>query len=234
MARREVASSVGSQEIYLEAGQKKVFAVAVHWPGWCRAGKDEQAALQMLIDAAPRYSKIANAANLQFSVPETPSHFTVIARLEGNATTDFGAPAMPLPQDWDPIEADELERYVKLLQACWSAFDQSVVQAEGKALQKGPRGGGRELAKIVEHVVGAEEGYLRSLGWKPHPSASKTMAERKDRVRGEVNQGLQAAAAGQLAREGSRGGKRWPPRYFVRRLAWHVVDHAWEIEDRII
>jgi hypothetical protein len=26
----------------------------------------------------------------------------------------------------------------------------------------------------------------------------------------------------------------WPPRYFVRRVAWHVLDHAWEIEDRIL
>jgi len=24
----------------------------------------------------------------------------------------------------------------------------------------------------------------------------------------------------------------WPARYAVRRLAWHVMDHAWEIEDR--
>ena len=24
----------------------------------------------------------------------------------------------------------------------------------------------------------------------------------------------------------------WSPRYAVRRAAWHVLDHAWEIEDR--
>jgi hypothetical protein len=23
------------------------------------------------------------------------------------------------------------------------------------------------------------------------------------------------------------------PRYFVRRTAWHALDHAWEIEDRL-
>jgi hypothetical protein len=26
--------------------------------------------------------------------------------------------------------------------------------------------------------------------------------------------------------------KLWSPRYFVRRSAWHALDHAWEIEDR--
>ena len=39
--------------------------------------------------------------------------------------------------------------------------------AVGRELRKGPRGGGRELDKIVDHVLGAEGGYLAQLGWKP-------------------------------------------------------------------
>jgi hypothetical protein len=27
-------------------------------------------------------------------------------------------------------------------------------------------------------------------------------------------------------------GRRWPPRYAARRIAWHALDHTWEIEDR--
>lgn len=26
--------------------------------------------------------------------------------------------------------------------------------------------------------------------------------------------------------------KGWPVRYAVRRIAWRVLDHAWEMEDR--
>ena len=26
--------------------------------------------------------------------------------------------------------------------------------------------------------------------------------------------------------------KGWLPRYAARRIAWHVLDHAWEIEDK--
>jgi len=26
--------------------------------------------------------------------------------------------------------------------------------------------------------------------------------------------------------------KRWPTRYAAHRVAWHALDHAWEIEDR--
>ncbi len=27
-------------------------------------------------------------------------------------------------------------------------------------------------------------------------------------------------------------GRKWPPRYAARRIAWHALDHAWEVEDR--
>jgi hypothetical protein len=26
--------------------------------------------------------------------------------------------------------------------------------------------------------------------------------------------------------------KGWPQRYAARRIAWHALDHAWEIQDR--
>ena len=43
---------------------------------------------------------------------------------------------------------------------------------------------------------------------------------------------LAASVRGEVPETGPRGGKRWSARYFVRREAWHVLDHAWEIEDR--
>ena len=27
-------------------------------------------------------------------------------------------------------------------------------------------------------------------------------------------------------------GRKWTTRYAARRIAWHALDHAWEIEDR--
>lgn len=226
--------SDGLYQIYLEVGQKKVFAAAIHWPGWCRVGKDETMAVQALLEAAPRYALIAQDADQTFTVPKTPEQLNIAARLEGNATTDFGAPDKELPDDEEPLTAEALERHVKLLRACWQAFDEAVVQAAGKELRKGPRGGGRDLAKISAHVVESEESYLKALGWSFRTASKAVLDEWKERVRGEVIAGLQAAAAGKIEREGPRGGKRWSPRYFVRRLAWHVVDHIWEIEDRIV
>ena len=229
-----MTKSYSKHDIYLEVGKKKVFAIAVDWPGWCRFGKDEELAVQSLMDAAPRYSKIVRSAKLEFSVPEATSRIRIVNRLEGNSTTDFGAPDIQLPSDWDPVDTNELERCVKLLKACWLAFDEAVERASGRELHKGPRGGGRDLPKIVDHVDGAEEGYLKTLGWKLHSNRIHRTEERCDRVRSEAIEGLQAAVESQLPSEGPRGGKRWSPRFFVRRIAWHVVDHAWEIEDRIV
>jgi hypothetical protein len=227
-------ASNSSHDIYLEIGQKKVFAVTVDWPGWCRAGRDETVATEELLAAAPRYAGIAQDAGLELPVPAAAPGFHIVARLGGNATTDFGAPDGQLPGDREIIEAAELARLQRILQACWRAFDRAVQKGSGRELQKGPRGGGRDLMKIVDHVVGAEESYLRTLGWKPTAVDGETILARKEQVRQEVLRGLAAAANGKLPQRGPRGGKRWPARFFVRRLAWHVVDHAWEIEDRII
>jgi hypothetical protein len=44
---------------------------------------------------------------------------------------------------------------------------------------------------------------------------------------------LAAIAGGETPEPGPRRKRPfWQPRYFVRRSAWHALDHAWEIEDR--
>lgn len=54
------------------------------------------------------------------------------------------------------------------------------------------------------------------------------------RTRAAIRAALVAAARGELPERGPRGGAIWTPRYYVRRAAWHTLDHAWEIEDRTL
>jgi hypothetical protein len=173
-------------------------------------------------------------ARLEFTVPENLDAFTVIEWLPGNATTDFGAPAAVPSRDALPVDAAELQRLQALLRACWVAFDAAVESAAGKELRKGPRGGGREADQIVRHVLDADGGYLSSLGWKIKHSEAGDAGKRLGQTRQAILDGLAAAARGEIEARGPRGSLRWTPRYFVRRVAWHVLDHAWEIEDRII
>jgi hypothetical protein len=202
--------------VYLEVGAKRVFAGALEWPGWIRSGKDEALALEALAGAADRYAPIARVAG--FPLPAAAADLLkVIERIKGNATTDFGAPGIPAKADSKPLRGKELDRQLALLAAAWDTLDKVVAQAPAE-LRKGPRGGGRDRDAIFEHVLGAESAYASALGVKLRaPKAEKT-AVREFRA---------AIVAGLSAGEG-----KWPARYALRRIAWHAVDHAWEIDDR--
>jgi hypothetical protein len=161
------------------------------------------------------------------------SAFEVVERLKGSPTTDFGAPAAAPARDREPLKDADLRRLQSLLRACWRAFDAATREARGKRLQKGPRGGGRELDQIIEHILGGDAGYLASLGWKLDLPATKDSRETLKHTQQTILKALLAAANNEIPERGPRGGIRWTPRYFVRRVAWHTLDHVWEIEDRL-
>jgi hypothetical protein len=157
--------------------------------------------------------------------------FIVVERLRGDATTDFGAPGAVPSDDARQVKEEELKMLSAVLRACWRAIDEAAASAAGKKLRLGPRGGGRSRAAIVEHVLGAEGGYLAMIG-KKAASTGGDPDEGLARHRAAVLEALESAVLQGVPASGPRGGRRWPPRYFVRRVAWHALDHAWEIEDR--
>jgi hypothetical protein len=218
-------------EVYVEAAAKRAFAGAVAWPGWCRSGRDASAALESLLDYGPRYADVLDRSGVRFAAPARASTLTVVERLKGDATTDFGAPSIAPSDDAAPIDRRWLTRHATILRACWAAFDRVVEGVRGP-LEKGPRGGGREVDAIVDHVVGAEIGYLRMIEGKPPAYREGEAAEAREEVREAVIDGLERSLVDGIPEKGPKGGSRWSARYFVRRSAWHVLDHAWEIEDR--
>ncbi len=210
-------------EVYLEAGTKRTFAGSIDWPGWCRGGRDEEAALDALIGAAKRYARALRGTRLGFVSPADPSRLEVVERLTGDASTDFGVPGAVPSADSRPVDETELRRLGSVLRASWRALDAAAEAAVGRTLATGPRGGGRSLPRILEHVSSSEPGYVAMLGRK---------LDAGDDPRRAVLDALETAVRDGVPPAGPRGGKRWTPRSFVRREAWHVLDHAWEIEDR--
>lgn len=213
-------------DVIVETGAKRTFASARDWPGWARSGKSEDEALAALVAYAPRYARIAE--RFGFAAPTDVSQLRVVERMKGDASTDFGTPGQKPKADSAAVDARELARLVAWLDAGWSAFDSAVRKAKGTTLRAGPRGGGRTLTKIVEHVREAEVAYLGGLGVKVEPAARGDTR----RLRAAIRDGLASSARGEIAPKGPRGGIRWKPRYFVRRDMWHLLDHLWEIEDR--
>jgi hypothetical protein len=218
----------------VEVGQTRTFGSALDWPGWCRSGRDEASAVHALYAYGPRYARALQTTQLGFRAPSEESALVVVERLVGNATTNFGAPNLALSRDTQPVDLAELQRWQEVLRACWQTFDAAVQAATGRVLSKGPRGGGRDLSSIIEHVHNVDASYLRSLGGQLQPSDEKTASQSQADapLRHAILSTLLAAVHGEVPTHGPRGGIRWTPRYFVRRLAWHELDHAWEIEDR--
>lgn len=203
----------------MEAGGRRTFASAAGWPGWSRSGKTEEAALEALSAYAPRYAKVVELARLE--LPKDATSFVVVERLDGNATTDFGAPGVPAHDESKRLTPKEAEMMRDLVEASWKYLDKVVARAP-KALRKGPRGGGRDRDEIVEHVLGAEAEYAKRIGTRLKPPSGKDTAA----VR-EFRRAILEALADPNREE------RWPVAYAARRTAWHCLDHAWEIEDRI-
>lgn len=215
--------------MYVESGAKRVFAGAIAWPGWSRSGKTEDLALEALMACAPRYAEVVKGFRPAFRLPRG---LHVAERLRGDATTDFGAPSQTPKADRLPINAKELARLTKVLEAAWAAFDEAAGRARGRKLKTGPRGGGRSLVKIIGHVVGAEAGYVRTIRGEVPEVDERQARAMAHMVRDAALEALTRAVTDGLPEKGPRGGKIWRPRFFVRRAAWHVLDHAWEIQDR--
>jgi hypothetical protein len=198
----------GLVRVYLEVGVKRTFASAADWPGWSRSGRDEASALENLAAYAPRYAKVPQLARIDFP---KDARFKVVERMKGNATTDFGAPGIPAKDEARRMTAADYKRMVALLEACWKHLD----TVRGKApeeLRKGPRGGGRDREKMYRHVLDAEVGYAPAIGLRLKQPDRRALLE---------------------AIRNPNTDTKWPLPYAVRRIAWHALDHAWEMEDRI-
>jgi hypothetical protein len=194
--------------IYLEVGKQWVFAVALDWPGWSRRAKGEEAAIELLLEYAARYRAVAGFGF-------KPGHIEVVGRVSGTMTTDFGAPDAIGPWDTEKLHGAELERFITILESSWKYFDETMKRAPA-TLAKGPRGGGRDRDQIRDHVREAERGWSSKLGRRIPPRTPW------DEQRVAIVETLRAGAPTAT----------WPVRYALRRAVYHVMDHAWEIEDK--
>ena len=210
--------------VVLETGRTKTFASAVDWPGWCRAGRTEEAALEALAAYAARYALVTDAAGVRF--PGTAGDaFTVAERLPGNASTDFGAPGAIADADRTPTTGAQANRLTVIVRAAWTVFDRIAADTPPE-LRKGPRGGGRDRDKMIDHVIGAEVMYARKIGLR-HRQPAITDRTAIEALRDDVSAVLGQPSDGSPTTE-----KGWPVRYAARRVAWHVLDHGWEMQDR--
>ena len=215
-----------SIRVMVELGKKKrVVACAFDWSGWDRSAKSEEDALQVLAAYRPRYAKVAALAGA--SEFDATGELAVGERLEGNGMTDYyGVSGRAAEPELEPMSEAACERKIALLRATWATFD-DVASRVSPELRKGPRGGGRERDEIVRHVNGAE-----IAEHAPKVGVRTPLDARLDPDALRAHREAFCAAIREFNARGPSAGKFWTVQFLIRRCAWHMLDHAWEMEDR--
>ena len=206
---------------------KKVAAFALDWPGWSRGAKAPHAAVELLETYRERYRPIARLAGLE-------SEFNRAGQLEivedhvGVGSTDFwGISFAPSSFEQAPMPEEEQERKLALLEAAWLFFD-DVAARVSPELVRGPRGGGRNRDEIVRHVIGWEAvGLAKKVGVLTPPDDLRTPEGIRSHRENFTAALRDYNAEGKMAR-----GRNWTIPLLLRHTAFHVLDHAWEMEDK--
>jgi hypothetical protein len=205
---------------------KKAVAFALDWPGWSRGAKTPELALATLESYRGRYRPIALAAGMAREF-DAVGPLDVIQDRVGTGSTDFwGISFSPSDFERGPIGDAEFDRKIKLLRACWAFFD-GVAGRVSVEMRKGPRGGGRDRDRIIRHTIRVEsEEFAKQLGLRIPEEGALTpdglVAHRKAYV---------AAMRGYDSGQGKRM-RSWTVPFLIRHSAFHVMDHAWEMEDK--
>lgn len=212
--------------VLLEQGKKRrVVACAFDWPGWDRSARIGADVLAVLESYRPRYAKVADLAGYGAEFRATGG-LAVVERVDGIGMTDYyGVSGRPATPETGPMTDAECDRKVALLEAAWTTFDDTAERVS-RELRKGPRGGGRTREAIIRHVNGAEIAeFAPKVGVKV-PEETLDDPEALRAYREAVVRGIRDHhARGEPARS-------WALQFLIRRLAWHMLDHAWELEDR--
>jgi hypothetical protein len=215
-----------SLRVILEIGKKKrVVAGAMDWPGLDRWGTSEEGAIEKMVSYRPRYAGVVELAGMAkaFAQARDPE---VVERVPGVGSTDFwGIAHAPSEIEREVLSTADLDRRLDLLSACWAYFD-DVAARVSPELRLGPRGGGRSRDKIIGHVHRVEPGqFSYKIGVQTPIDVFFAPAELAAHRKAFLAAIRAYNAEGKPART-------WPIQFLIRRVAHHVMDHAWEMEDR--
>ena len=209
--------------VAVEETLKRTFASAIDWPGWSRSGRTGPAALEVLLAYADRYAIVAQRGRR--GIPDRGPRVRC-RRDRAGGRRDRVRRAQP---------GQRIGSTPGHSRGCGS--DRPVGRGGLGPLRRGCRRGargapqgaarrGRDRSNVVAHVVEADGYYAKEIGVRLRPPQPSDRAA----------VGAFRAAMLDVLRLPSDGSpladRRWTARYAAHRIAWHALDHAWEIEDR--
>ncbi len=216
-----------SLRVILEIGKKKrVVAGAMDWPGLDRWGTSEDGAIEKMVSYRPRYAGVAERAGMAKA-------FATGRRPGGGGTRTRG-------------RVDGLLGHRPRSRPRSSARCCRLRTSNGGSTSSKPAGrtsttwrAASPLNSALDRVAegGAATGSSgTSIGSSPGSSRTKSRSGRPIEVSfapDELAAHREAflAAIRAYNAEG-KPARTWPIQFLIRRVAHHVMDHAWEMEDR--
>jgi hypothetical protein len=150
----------------------------------------------------------------------------VVERYGGNTSTEWwGIAHVASETEREVLPAEALEPRLALLEAAWAYFD-DVAATVSADLRPGPRGGGWTRDEIIRHVHANEpQQFTRKVEVRTPREMVMTPDGRAVHRQATLDAIREYNAQGRAART-------WPIQFLVRRIAQHLTDHAWDMEDR--
>jgi uncharacterized damage-inducible protein DinB len=158
------------------------------------------------------------------------------------ACLGHGDPTPGFALDFEPLVAEDLERYLRHVGWLQADLLAQVHDLSPEQLAADPPAGGRSLYRILEHVAESDAVYLRYLVG-PVNDLAEARREVREGPQGVVSAlaqmweitrtrfaGLTAAERAQLVPHGQ---VTWTARRAVRRILEHEWEHLQEIEARL-
>ena len=146
--------------------------------------------------------------------------------MPGSSSTDFwGIAHVPSEIEREVLSAADLERRLDLLRACWAYFDDVAGARRRRAPARAPQRRAQR-DQIIRHVYRNEpEQFSRKVEVRTPLDVVLTPEGLATHRQAYLDAIRAYNAEGKPART-------WPIQFLIRRTAHHVMDHAWEMEDR--
>jgi hypothetical protein len=206
---------------------KRSVAFSLDWPGWNRGAKTAELALETLESYRERYRPIAVLAGMGDEF-DAAGPLEVVEDRVGPGSVDFwGISFSPSSTEHEPLSDAEFDRKIRLLRACWTFFD-GVAGRVSEEMRKGPRGGGRDRTRIIRHTIRTEsEDFAKQVGLRIPEEAALTPDGLRQHRETYV-EAMRAYNAGEVEKRM----RSWSLPFLIRHSAFHMLDHAWEMEDK--
>ena len=198
---------------------KKAFATAVDWPGWSRSGKTEE------LRSRHWWPTRSDTRRSRELARRTSRRSGVDRRRRadrGRRRDRFGVPDVT-DQDRRPRDREDGERLAR-----WSKRPGRPSTDRRRGARGAAQGTARRRPRPRRSSTTSSarrQAYAHEMGIKRKEFTSDRAARR--RLRAAMLEDLRAPSDGSPIAD-----RKWTTRYAAHRIAWHALDHAWEIEDR--